>query len=94
MSVPLRKNANSATGSTCEGGAVPLRTDHPQHLGISYYRVVTEGKLLPGMPLASSIQDGYALLKRLKLRLIEAVVHTSGIQELLVGASFYDLSLF
>ena len=53
-----------------------------------------EGKPLPGMPLASSIQDGYALLKRLKLRLIEAVVHTPGIQELLVGTSFYDLPLF
>ena len=87
-------NAGSATGSTWEGGTRPLRTEQPQQLGISYYRVVTEGKPLPGMPLASSIEDGYALLKRLKLRLIEAVVHTPGIQELLVGTAFYDLSLF
>ena len=87
-------NAGSATGSTCEGGAVPLRTEQPQQLEISYYRVVTEGKPLPEMPLASSIEDSYALLKRLKLRLIESVVHTSGIQELLMGTAFYDLSLF
>ena len=87
-------NAGSATGSTCEGGAVPLRTEHPQQLGISYYRVVTEGKPLPGMPLASSIEDGYALLKRLKLRMIESAVHTPGIQKLLMGTAFYDLPLF
>jgi len=53
-----------------------------------------EGKPLPEMPLASSIEDGYALLKRLKLRMIESAVHTPGIQKLLVGTSFYDLSLF
>ncbi len=53
-----------------------------------------EGKPLPGMLLAFSIEDGYALLIRLKLRLIEAVVHTPGIQKLLVGTSFYDLPLF
>ncbi len=68
------------TPNSCESGIIALRQ--------------MEGKPLPGMPLASSIEDGYALLKRLKLRMIESAVHTPGIQKLLVGTSFYDLSLF